>query len=70
MKMRQILLFHGENGFWVVEVPSLPGCVTQGATKEEAIRNAREAISLHIESLVANGRSVPDDPFDAMLIAV
>jgi predicted RNase H-like HicB family nuclease len=40
-------------------VPSLPGCITQGDTLEEAIANAREAIALHIEGLLAHGEEVP-----------
>ncbi len=41
-----------EGGFWV-EVPALPGCVSQGETKEEALNAVKEAISLHLESLGA-----------------
>ena len=35
--MRQVLIYPGEAGYWVVECPSLPGCISQGVTKEEAI---------------------------------
>ena len=35
--MRQVLIYPGESGFWVAECPSLPGCVSQGETKEAAI---------------------------------
>ena len=41
---RRVLLYHGEDGFIVAEVPSLPGCVSQGRTREEALTNVREAI--------------------------
>jgi len=34
---------------WIVTVPSLPGCFTQGETREEALANAQEAIALHLE---------------------
>ena len=37
-------LERGEDGVWVVECPSIPGCVSQGATKDEALANVREAI--------------------------
>jgi predicted RNase H-like HicB family nuclease len=40
-------------------VPDLPGCVSVGETREEAIRLIREAIELHIESLRDNGEPVP-----------
>ena len=42
--MRQVMLYKGEDGYWIAECPSLPGCVTQGKSKEEAIANAKEAI--------------------------
>jgi len=42
--MRAAVLYHGEDGYWVAEVPSLPGCVSQGRTRAEAIANVREAI--------------------------
>jgi predicted RNase H-like HicB family nuclease len=38
-----------EDGVWVAECPSIPGCVSQGATKDEAIGNLREAIALCLE---------------------
>ncbi len=47
-------------GFTVL-VPALPGCTTQGRTREEAIRRAREAILVHLESLLADGEPIPDD---------
>jgi predicted RNase H-like HicB family nuclease len=49
--MRQIILYPGEDGFWVAECPSLPGCISQGETKEEAIANIREAIQAYIAAL-------------------
>ena len=45
-------------GYYVV-VPSLPGCFSQGKTVEEAMKNAKEAISLHIRSLKKRGKGVP-----------
>lgn len=44
---------------YTVTVPSLPGCITQGKTKEEAIERAKEAIALYIESRKAAGEPVP-----------
>jgi len=38
-----------EDGMWIVECPSIPGCVSQGTTKEEALKNIEEAISLCLE---------------------
>lgn len=68
--MRQILLSHGEDGYWIVECPSLPGCISQGKSREEAIDNAREAIQAYVDALMADGLPVPEERFDAMLIAV
>ena len=68
--MRQLLLYPGEDGYWVAECPSLPGCVSQGATKEEAIANVREAIQGYIAALEADGLPVPEEHFEALLVAV
>ena len=37
--MRQVLIYRGEDGFWVAECPSLPGCITQGETQDSALAN-------------------------------
>lgn len=68
--MRQAIIFRGEDGFWVAECPSLPGCISQGETREEAVQNIREAIQLYIETLEEDGLAVPDDHLDALLVAV
>jgi predicted RNase H-like HicB family nuclease len=44
-----------EAGFYVVECPALPGCVSQGRTREEALTNIREAILLSLETRKAHG---------------
>jgi predicted RNase H-like HicB family nuclease len=51
-----------EMGGYSVEVPTLPGCLTQGDTLEEALVNAREAIQCHIEGLERDGERVPVEP--------
>ena len=68
--MRQVLVYPGEDGYWVVECPSLPGCISQGGTKEEAITNIREAITVYIDALTADNLPVPSEHFDALLVAV
>lgn len=68
--MRQVLIYPGEDGYWVAECPSLPGCVSQGKTKEEAIANIREAISGYIRTLEEDGLPVPEERFDSLLVAV
>lgn len=68
--MRQVLVYPGEDGFWVAECPSLPGCVSQGETRETAIANIREAIEGYILALQDDGTPVPEEHFDALLLAV
>jgi predicted RNase H-like HicB family nuclease len=59
--MRQVLIYPGEDDYWVVEVPSLPGCISQGKTKAEALENIKEAIELYIDVLIEDGKPVPED---------
>jgi predicted RNase H-like HicB family nuclease len=68
--MRQVVVYPGEDGWWVAECPSLPGCVSQGKTKEEAIENIKEAIRTYVAALEEDSLSVPTDNFDALLVAV
>lgn len=68
--MRQVILYPGEDDWWVAECPSLPGCVSQGKTKEEALRNIREASRAYIEALEQDGLPVPQERFDVMVVAV
>jgi predicted RNase H-like HicB family nuclease len=68
--MRQAIVYRGEDGFWVAECPSLPGCVSQGETREQAVLNIREAIEGYILALQDDGLPVPAESFDAVLVAV
>lgn len=54
-----IVLEPAEEGGYNVSVPALPGCVTQGDTYQEAIAMAEDAISLWLESLTSDGKSIP-----------
>ncbi len=45
----KVILREGEDGWYVVEVPSLPGCISQGKTVDEALENIKEAIALCLE---------------------
>jgi antitoxin HicB len=51
----QVVLMHEDDGGFSVTVPALPGCVSQGETREEALAMICEAIEIYIESLVAHG---------------
>lgn len=60
MRRYTVLLEQGEDGWIVVTVPALPGCVTQGRTPDEALQNAKEAIEAYIESLIKHHQPIPD----------
>jgi len=66
--MRNVILRPIEDGWWLAEVPSLPGCLTQGETREKAIENIKDAIELYIESLKAAGDPVPEDDLELVQV--
>jgi predicted RNase H-like HicB family nuclease len=68
--MRQVVIYAGEDGCWVGECPSLPGCISQGRTKEEAIKNIREAIDGYVLAPTEDKLPVPEERFDTLLVAV
>ena len=55
----RVLVEQDEDGVFVAEVPALPGCVSQGKTRSEAVDNIKEAIAGYLESLEAHGDPVP-----------
>lgn len=67
---RHVIMYPGEDGFWVVECPSLPGCISQGETREEALANIKEAIALYIDFLREQGDDVPDDHIEMAVVTV
>jgi len=68
--MRQVVVYPGEDGYWVVECPSLPGCVSQGKTKAKALENIKEAIDGYIAALKDDGLPVPQEKFETLVVAV
>ena len=66
---RRVILYPGEDGYMIAEVPSLPGCVSQGKTRDEALANIQEAIALHIEVLQERGEPLPDDQVEMVEVA-
>lgn len=68
--MREVVVHSGEDGYWVAECPSLPGCISQGKTREAAIENIKEAISCYVNALKADHLTVPKEHFDTMVLAV
>lgn len=68
--MRQVIVYSGEDGYFVAECPSLPGCISEGQTREEAVSNIKEAIHAYIAALEEDGLPVPEENFSAMVVAV
>ena len=56
-----VVLEAGEDGYIVAECPALPGCVSQGRTRQEAIANIREAIQGIIEVRRERGLPIPEE---------
>jgi predicted RNase H-like HicB family nuclease len=55
-----VVLYPGEDGFIVAEIPALPGCISQGKTEDEALTNIKEAAELCLESMEEEGWSLPE----------
>ena len=55
----RIFIEQDEDGVFVVECPNLPGCVSQGKTREEALANIRDAIEGYLASLKKHGEPIP-----------
>jgi predicted RNase H-like HicB family nuclease len=68
--MREVVLFPGEDDYWVVECPSLPGCVSQGRSKQEVFESISEAIRGYVAALEEDGLPVPEERFQTILVAV
>ncbi len=68
--MRQVILYTDEDGYWTAECPSLPGCISQGDTKEEAIANITDAIRAYTEALTMAGEAIPPDSMSHQIVVV
>lgn len=55
----RVLIEQDEDGAFVAEAPALPGCISQGETRMEALQNIKEAIAGYIESLMVHGDPIP-----------
>ena len=56
-----VVITPGENGYLVAEVPVIPGCISQGRTRKEALANIREAAELCLESMDEEGWTLPEE---------
>ncbi len=68
MKFR-VMIEQDEDGMYVVECPALPGCVSQGRTREEALRNIQDAIRGYLESLKKHNEPIPP-PIEEEIVEV
>jgi predicted RNase H-like HicB family nuclease len=68
--MRQVIISPGEDGYWVAECPTLPGCISQGGSRDEAVANISEAILGYVAALQEDGLPVPEEHFDTLVVAV
>jgi predicted RNase H-like HicB family nuclease len=68
MTTRHVILHPDEGGGYWVEVPSLPGCISEGGTKEEALKNIKEAIEGYIASLQKHGDPIPGENVVAVTV--
>jgi predicted RNase H-like HicB family nuclease len=66
MKYR-VLIEQDTDGMFAAKVPSLPGCVSQGRTRTEALENIKKAIAAYLESLEAHGDPVPPPIFEEVV---
>lgn len=68
MKYR-VLIEQDESGWFIAECPSLPGCISQGETRSEALANIQDAITGYLASLEKHGEAIPP-PIEEELIEV
>ncbi|MBI2917965.1 MAG: type II toxin-antitoxin system HicB family antitoxin [Chloroflexi bacterium] len=67
----RVILETNEEGGYTVWVPVLPGCISEGDTREEALSNIKEAIELYLESLDADGEPIPaEESFEEAVVEV
>ena len=63
----RVLIEQDEDGVYVAEVPALPGCISQGKTRSEALDNIKEAMTGYLESLEAHGEPAPPSIFEEVV---
>jgi len=68
--MSEVIIYPCEDSYWVAECPSLPGCISQGESKEIAIINIKEAIGMYIETLKEDNLPIPEETFNTILLSV
>jgi predicted RNase H-like HicB family nuclease len=69
MRHYVILIEKGEENFGAF-APSLPGCVSAGKTRQEAIDNMYEAIQFHLDGMIKDGDPIPEEDLEAVTLVV
>jgi predicted RNase H-like HicB family nuclease len=64
-----VIYWSAEDELFIAEVPELPGCMAHGESREEALRNAEDAISLWIEVAEPRGRPIPESNGRRLMVA-
>ncbi|HDM76038.1 MAG TPA: type II toxin-antitoxin system HicB family antitoxin [Deltaproteobacteria bacterium] len=65
----RVIIEQDEDGFFVAECPALPGCISQGKTRDEALENIKDAIKGYLESLKKHNDPVPP-PIEEEIVEV
>ena len=63
----RVFIEQDEDGVFVAEVPALPGCISQGNTRKEALRNIQEAITVYLESLKVHNEPIPPSIYEEVV---
>jgi predicted RNase H-like HicB family nuclease len=63
-----VILAPQKDGGFTVSVPALPGCISEGENREEALKNIKEAIELYLEVLKEDGKPIPQDVGEEVLL--
>ena len=63
----RVLIEQDEDGVFVAEAPALPGCISQGQTRTEALNNIKEAMAGYLDSLKAHGDPIPPSIFEEVV---
>ncbi len=66
MKLR-VIIEEDEDGMFVAECPSLPGCISQGRNREEAVHNLRDAVKGYLESLKKHNEAIPHSIYEEVI---
>lgn len=69
-RFKVILEWDGEDGLYIATVPAIPGLATQGETKDDALRNVQEAISVTLAGFAATGLPIPLGDVDISIAEV